>query len=224
MDFRNQSIVVYAIWLVLCVEIVVAFFTGRYPSAFVAAVTLILSMAPAFLAARFRLQLPVSFVAVIVIFVFSTLFLGEVFDFYERYWWWDVVLHGGSAVTFGMIGFLFVLFLFEGDRYAAPPWALALIAFCFAVTIGAVWEIFEFAMDQIFGLNMQKSGLVDTMYDLIVDVIGAGIGAAFGYLYSKGWHRAGPAAMMDQFVRLNRRFFTKSTNDRKGRGPGGWGN
>lgn len=209
MDFRNQSVVVYAIWTVLLFELTVALFAGRYSSAFVALATLILSMAPAMLAARLKLVLPVSFVAIIVLFVFSTLFLGEVFDFYERYWWWDIVLHGGSAITFGMIGFLFVLFLFEGDRYAAPPLAIMLISFCFAVTIGTLWEIFEFGMDELFGFNMQKSGLVDTMTDLIVDVIGGAIGAGFGYLYIKGWHRAGPAAMIDQFVQLNRRLFRK---------------
>ena len=108
--------------------------------------------------------------------VLATLFFGEVWDFYDRFWWWDIFLHGGSAVGFGLIGFVMVFILFQGDRYAAPPWAMGLFAFCFAMTTGAIWEVFEFAMDEGFGMNMQKSGLVDTMTDIIVNALGGVIG------------------------------------------------
>ncbi len=144
-----------------------------------------------------------------MVFVFGTIFLGEAFDFYTRYWWWDVILHAGSAVGFGLAGFLFVFMLFEGDRYAAPAWAVAFISFCFALSIGTLWEIFEFAMDQIFGLNMQKSGLIDTMWDLIVDTLGASIGAIAGLSYLKGQELGGLTAAIREFVAANRRFFRK---------------
>ena len=104
--------------------------------------------------------------------------------------------------------FLFVFFLFEGDRYAAPPWALGLIAFCFALSIGALWEIFEFTMDQLFGLNMQKSGLIDTMWDLIVDTGGALFGASAGFLYLKG-RTTTLGGMIEEFVELNRNGYRK---------------
>jgi uncharacterized membrane protein YjdF len=65
------------------------------------------------------------------------------------------------------------------------PGFVALFAFMFAVGIGAIWEIFEYFMDQVFGLNMQKSGLQDTMWDLIVDVVGAAIIAFLGWGYIK---------------------------------------
>ena len=216
MTFSKQALIVRLIWITLVAAFVVALFTARWSVAFVSLATLGLSMAPAFLAERLSLKLPVSFVALIVMFVFATLFLGEVLDFYERYWWWDIALHGASAVTFGMIGFLFVFFLFEGDRFAAPPLALALISFCFAVTIGTLWEIFEFGMDQMFGLNMQKSGLLDTMGDLIVDVLGGLVGAGIGYLYLRGSGANGPGQLIDQFVRANRRLFKRMKNVTKG--------
>lgn len=208
----RQPLIVQLIWLILAGEVALSLWTGRWTSAFVALATLGLSMAPTFLARRFDLRLPVSFVVAIVLFVFATIFLGETFDFYGRYWWWDLVLHGASAVTFGMVGFLFIFYLFEGDRYAAPPMALAFFAFCFAITIGAVWEIFEFGMDQLFGLNMQKSGLMDTMGDMIVNVIGAAIGAYSGYVYHVGVRNV-MTRMIDQFVRLNRRLFRRSHGD-----------
>lgn len=209
MKLREQPTVVQVIWGVLALALVVALFTARWSMAYVSVATLILSLLPGVVAKRFDVQLPLSFFAVITVFIFSTIFLGEVFDFYERYWWWDVLLHGGSAMAFGLIGLLFALFLFEGDRYAAPPWALALIAFAFAVSIGVIWEVFEFAMDQIFGFNMQKSGLIDTMWDLIVDIVGALLGAVAGFLYLKGREIGLSSRMLRDFIKGNRRFFRK---------------
>lgn len=209
MSLREQPLIVRIIWVILAGAMIVALVGGRWSLAFVSVATLLLSLAPGIVVRRFGVRLPLSFFALITLFVFSTLFLGEVFDFYERYWWWDVVLHGGSAMGFGLIGVLFALFLFEGDRYAAPPWALALIAFAFAVSIGALWEVFEFAMDQLLGLNMQKSGLVDTMWDLIVDMIGASVGATIGFLYLKGRETGAPSRLLSDFIAVNKRLFRR---------------
>ncbi len=149
-----------------------------------------------------------AFIGAFSAFVFGTLFLGEVYDFYERFWWWDIVLHGLSAMGFGIVGFLFAFYLFQGDKYAAPPWALALIAFCFALSIGTLWEVFEFAMDQLFGLNMQKSGLVDTMSDLIVDAVGALVGAGAGFLWLKGQETT-ISGLIEEFVATNQRLYRR---------------
>lgn len=210
----------WIIWAILAAATVFAFFTAHWSNVFVTVTALLLTILPAIFSERFEIRLPLSLMAGISLFVFGTLFLGEVFDFYNRFWWWDVALHGMSAVGFGIIGFLFIFYLFEGDKYAAPPWALATIAFCFAVTIGAVWEIFEFAMDQTFGMNMQKSGLVDTMWDLIVDCIGAFIGAISGFFWIKG-RQLGFTGMIDQFVGLNRNAFRKMKDQASSRWPPG---
>jgi len=207
---KGQSYVVYVIWAALLLSLAISLFNANWSLSFLAIATLLMSMVPALFARWFKIHLPVSFFAAIVVFIFGTIFLGEAYDFYERYWWWDIALHGGSAVGFGLIGFVFVFMLFEGDRYAAPPWAIAFFGFCFAVMIGMVWEIFEFSMDQIFGLNMQKSGLTDTMWDLIVDMAGALFGASAGVAYLKGRSRLGLPSMIKEFISKNRRFFSKS--------------
>jgi len=210
MRFTLQNIIIYLIWAFLSGEGIYSILQGRWDEAFVALFTLSLTFLPLIFEERLGIRLPLTFAALIVVFLFATLFLGEVGDFYERYWWWDLVLHSSSAIGFGLIGYVLVFMLFEGDKFAAPPLALAFLAFSIAVSIGALWEIFEFSMDSLFGMNMQKSGLVDTMWDLIVNTIGAGVGAMAGYLYQREKRFMGLSRMIDQFVRANSKFFRKN--------------
>lgn len=212
-SYRQHGPVVFAVWLTLVIAILVALVTARWTISFVALITLVLSMLPSVFFERFNLKLPVSFLAAIVIFLFATLFLGEALNFYERLWWWDIALHTGSAIGFGLVGFLFMFMLFEGNRYAAPPIAISFFAFCFAIAIGTMWEIFEFGMDQLFGMNMQKSGLMDTMSDLMVDMLGASIGATAGFFFLKNREFGGISGSLREFIRLNRRFFGKDKGD-----------
>ncbi|MGB2984539.1 MAG: hypothetical protein WBE26_01540 [Phycisphaerae bacterium] len=114
---------------------------------------------------RFRVFIPPEFELLVIIFVFASLFLGEVRAYYVRFWWWDLVLHAGSALLLGMFGFMLVYVLNEERQIQLHMKAgfVAFFSFTFALGAGALWEIFEFGMDGVFGLNMQKSGLVDTM-------------------------------------------------------------
>lgn len=186
-----------------------ALFFGRWPIAFVAVATFVLSLLPMMVANRFQIALPGPFLVATTVFIFASIFLGEAFDFYGMLWWWDLALHGSSSIGFGLLGFLFVFALFDGDHYAAPPFALSFISFCVAVTIGSVWEIFEFVMDMTFGLSMQKSGLVDSMTDIILNVIGGAIAGLSGYLYLIGRGRGGLSTHIDSFIRLNRARYRK---------------
>ena len=99
--------------------------------------------------------------------------------------------------------------LFEGDRFAAPPSAIAFITFCVAMMVGAMWEVFEFSMDIAFGLNMQKSGLNDTMIDLVLNAVGGLIASLTGYVYLVR-NSAGLLGMgLSQFIRMNQRLYQK---------------
>lgn len=164
------------------------------------------------LAARWSLTLPLPFLLFTTLFCFASIFLGEAFDFYERLWWWDLALHGSSAVGFGLMGFLFAFMLFEGDRFAAPPSAIALISFCIAMTVGATWEIFEFTMDAGLGMNMQKSGLSDTMGDLILNAFGGLIASVTGYLYLRESSAGLLGRGLSQFIKVNGRLYRKYKN------------
>lgn len=203
-----SAIVLTAIRALLAFESAVALLRGVWPAVFVTLAALALTVLPGLLAGRVGLRLPQSFLAAIALFVLATLYLGEVQDFYNRFWWWDLALHFGSAMAFGILGFLLVFMLFQGDRYAAPPWALGVLSFCLAMTVGALWEVFEYAMDTLFGFNMMKSGLPDTMGDLMVDAVGAALAALAGVVYLLG--RAGRlGAPFDLFIETNRSRFRK---------------
>ncbi|MGJ8723243.1 MAG: hypothetical protein ACSHYB_01695 [Roseibacillus sp.] len=207
---RGLPKLVVAIWMGLIVSIAGSLYVGSWDTVLVSSLTLILTILPIAFANRFEVKLPTRFAVAIIVFVFATMFLGEVEGFYERFWWWDVLLHGGSAVALGLFGFLCIFMLFEGDRFAAPPIALAILSFCFAVAVGAVWEIFEFTMDRYFGSNMQKSGLVDTMWDLVVDCAGGLIGSLSGYLYLLKRRGYGVfAGWFDAFIERNKSHFKK---------------
>jgi hypothetical protein len=139
------------------------------------------TLSPILLDRRFAMGIPAGLQMLTVAFVFAAFFLGEIRGYYIRIWWWDIALHVSSGLLLGILGFLLVHALNEDRRVELTmhPRFIALFAFVFAVACGALWEIFEFAMDQGFGTQMQKasqndpSGLTDTMWDMIVDTIGA---------------------------------------------------
>lgn len=207
--FSEQTLLTRLIWIALALIMLDALIQREWSLAFIALATLALSFAPILVARWAEIFVPPSFLTVIVIFVGATLFMGEVLDFYTRFWWWDIAMHGGSAIGFGLIGFVAVFMMFQGDRYAAPHWAIAFFAFAFALSIGTLWELFEFAIDQTAGTNMQKSGLMDTMTDLIVNTIGAAFGAASGFAYLKGRAYGGLTGVIDEFIRQNPRLFRR---------------
>ncbi|HKL78371.1 MAG TPA: hypothetical protein VJ985_08440 [Gammaproteobacteria bacterium] len=153
--------------------------------AFAAAIVLFLTFLPALIERQFAIQLPVEFTLVTAVFLYAAFGLGEVQAFYDRFWWWDLLLHSVSALGLGLAGFLLVYSFHQTQRVILPPLYFALTAFGFAVTLGTLWEIFEFLLDWGLGFSMQGSGLTDTMTDLMVDMAGAALAAWVGYHYVK---------------------------------------
>jgi uncharacterized membrane protein YjdF len=174
-----------------------------------------ITLSPAALGRRFRVYIPPEFQVLAVVFVFASLFLGEVRSFYLRFWWWDIALHASSGLLLGILGFLLVYVLNEHERVDLhmQPHFVAFFAFVFAVAMGAVWEIFEFSSDQLLGTNMQKpmlgdpSGLTDTMWDLVVDTLGAAAIAVLGWWYTTRGRGSFLETWIERFVEMNPRLF-----------------
>jgi hypothetical protein len=134
------------------------------------------------LARNLNIYLPLEFELILNVFIYASLFLGEVRGFYTRFWWWDIVLHAGAGMALGLIGFLLLYSLYRSGRLRASPFLVCAFSFSFALALGTIWEIFEFSMDALFAFNLQK-GAANTMRDLIVDTVGALLVSVFGYLY-----------------------------------------
>jgi len=182
---RIELMVAAILQTIIAIISIIAAFERLWLVAFSGSAILLLTFAPAMIERRLRVPLPVEFTLLTCAILFASFVLGEVRDFYERIWWWDLALHGLSAMLMGFIGFLTVYVFHMTHRLEIKPIHVAAFTFGFAVTIGTLWEIFEFLMDWFVGTNMQKSGLVDTMTDLIINAFGALVAATTGFLYVK---------------------------------------
>ncbi len=205
--------VTFVLQAILLMGLALAVWQQQWLTALTTLAILLVTLLPLVLGRRFAVFIPPEFEALTIVFVFASLFLGEVRGYYLRFWWWDAALHIASGFLLGILGFLLVYVLNEKEEIELhmKPGFVALFAFMFAVGLGALWEIFEFGMDQAFGMNMQKSGLVDTMWDLIVDTVGALVIALLGW----GWLRtAGTYSFLERwiesFVSSNPRFFDQA--------------
>jgi uncharacterized membrane protein YjdF len=214
--------VVSILQVIMVLGFVGALYERQWLNALVIAGIITLMFVPGLLGRRLRLHIPAEFELLALVFVFAALFLGEVRDYYARYWWWDIALHTSSGLLLGILGFLLVYILNEDDRIDLhmQPRFVALFAFAFAVAVGALWEIFEFTMDQLFGLNMQKpmlgdpSGLTDTMWDLIVDTLGAAVISLAGWWYMQRRERSFIESWIRKFIERNPRLFRGSSQPR----------
>ena len=151
---------------------------------------------PGILERRLRFELPGLLYGFYIVFLYCAIFLGEVRSFYYLFPRWDSILHFFSSMMTGFFG-LMVVTILNRDRHVSmnlSPLFVCLFAFCFSVTIGSLWEIYEFLGDGLFGLNMQKfmtaqgellvghDALRDTMKDIIVDVLGALLASVIGMI------------------------------------------
>ena len=159
---------------------------------------------PGIISRKISIQIPNGMHIMFAIFLFCAIYLGEVRSFFYHVKHWDVLMHAIGSGMLGALGFSFVTLLNKSGNVPVnlSPLFVALFAFCFSITLGVLWEIYEFIFDGVFGLNMQKFSLADgypligraalmnTMKDLIVDVFGALCISIIGYVslkYKKGW-------------------------------------
>lgn len=198
-------------WLVrlaLTVSAILALLGGKWLLFFVSVAVLLLTFAGWFVERRYAIEVPLEIEVFGTIFIYAALYLGEVAGFYDHFWWWDDLLHFSSALVFGLIGFGILYVLYHQNKLETNPFIIAMFAFSFALGIGTLWEIFEFGMDQVFGLSMQPSA-TDTMHDLILDGLGAFITSTIGYFYIKKQETGILHRIIQKFFRDNPRFAKK---------------
>lgn len=209
-SYRIQAITAALLQLAILVLVIVLLIKGFWLSAFAGSVIFVLTFVPAIFERQLSVHLPIEFTLLTTVFLYASFALGEVSDFYSRFWWWDLMLHSLSSLTIGIMGFLAIYVFHMTNRVQIAPIYIASMTFCLTVTMGTLWELFEFSMDWFFQLTMQKSGLIDTMTDLMVNLIGALVAAVLGYLYVKNGDSLIVNRLMNYFVDKNPKFFHRS--------------
>lgn len=202
---KRDKILTRVFRILLILAILTSFLTKHWLNLFTSIVTISLTYTTQWINRHTPIKIIHEINIIAMLFLFAANYLGEIFDFYYYFWWWDIFLHTLSGAFLGYAGFIIVFMLNGSPNIGVElsPFFISMFAFCFAISLGVIWEMFEFFMDGFFGLNMQKSGLIDTMWDLIVDSGGALFAGVTSYLYLKIGRRTSLIDIVEKFIRKN---------------------
>jgi hypothetical protein len=210
----HRLIIILTIVIQALLAVGLIFFIVRrdWENVFLTATVIGLDVFPEFVLRRYRIHVPLEFQLIAAAFVFLSLFLGSAHDFYDHFWWWDKVLHATSGFLLGVVGWIVLYLLLQTDRLprGVGPGLVCVFGVTFAVTLGVLWEIFEFAVDSIWPhVNMQsnETGVADTMYDLMVNFIGSIAVGLMGWAYSRSGRFSYLVDAVRKFTRKNPRLF-----------------
>lgn len=163
--------VYFALRLSVIAMLVLAFFNRNYENMLLCLLTLALFMLPSVLERRLNIDLPDTLEIIILLFIYAAEILGEIQSFYITFPYWDTMLHTMNGFLCAAIGFSLVDLLNRHERISLSlsPFFMAVVAFCFSMTVGVVWEFFEFFMDHIFLMDMQKDTVLHTISTVNLD-------------------------------------------------------
>lgn len=171
--YRNKTtLAVYLVLRGLVIFVLVrAVLRREYQSVFLCALSLILMVLPSIISRKLKIVLPSTLEVIILLFIFAAEILGEINSFYVRVPNWDTMLHTINGFLCAAIGFCLVDMLNRNDRFSfkLSPLYLAIVAFCFSMTVGVLWEFYEFGVDQLLGRDMQKDTVVHAIHSVNLD-------------------------------------------------------
>lgn len=191
------------IWIGVSSLLAVALALGAWPTALAAAACLVLAGTPLAWSVVSGIVFPRRLLDGILVFNVSALLLGEIVGFYVTVWWWDVLLHMVSSAVLAVFGMALAMIGTDGSPGRIGTRMLAILAFAFAMMVGAIWELMEFSLDATLGTVTQRSGLPDTMGDMAVNMMGALTGAIVAHAHvARGalWPLAG---LLADFMDMN---------------------
>ncbi|MFQ6860935.1 MAG: hypothetical protein ACLROI_00505 [Beduini sp.] len=169
---HKSSFWVYLILRAMVVIVMILqFFNRNYENVFFCLLTLFLLIIPSFIQVEFRIEIPTTLEIIILLFIFAAEILGEIHAFYVKIPLWDTLLHTMNGFLAAAIGFSLVDILNRNKRleFHLSPLFMVLVAFCFSMTIGVVWEFFEFFMDSFFNMDMQKDTVIHAIHSVMLD-------------------------------------------------------
>ena len=159
---KKRTKVEIVLMAVVVLSIIRQFFLGNYHNMFLGVLTLILFMIPKVIEKKLGVSIPAGLEAVILIFIFSAEILGEINAFYVKIPIWDTMLHTTNGFLMAAIGFAMIDIFNRSEKFSIKmsPYFVAFVAFCFSMTVGVLWEFFEFSMDWFFQTDMQKDWIL----------------------------------------------------------------
>ena len=173
-EHKSSFMVFVALRALVVLMLVLQFFNGNFENVFLCILTLILLAIPSFIQVNLKIELPTALEIIILLFIFAAEILGEIQAYYIKFPAWDTILHTINGFLMAAIGFALVDILNRHERFSInlSPVFMAVVAFCFSMTIGVIWEFFEFGMDQIFQLDMQKDTIINSISSVMLDPTG----------------------------------------------------
>lgn len=165
----------FAVYVLLRIAVILAMIasclSGHYENLFVCTLSLVLFLVPAFFETNFGIELPSALEIIILLFIFAAEILGELGSYYVKVPIWDTALHTINGFLCAAVGFSLVDIVNRNERFKLQlsPLFLAIVAFCFSMTIGVLWEMFEFTSDMVFKTDMQKDFVVHTISSVALD-------------------------------------------------------
>lgn len=201
-----KRMVINFIRLMLVLAIVGSYFSGRDLIVLVGSFGLFFTFVPYFLYRLFRIRVMAEFEIMVLLFLYGLLVFAGVRGFDSLFWWWDPLLTFGASILLGLVG-LTLFYVFEREEILeASSFVVILLTFCFAFSIGTLWELFEFFIDTVFGFGLQRS-LEETMFDLFVMFFGTFCVSLYGYVNLKSGRRNFVSSFLTSFVRRNYALF-----------------
>ena len=172
---KRTVAVVYILLRFSVIAIMVAqFFNRNFENVFLCMLTLVLFLLPTVLERKLQIDLPNTLEIILLLFIYAAEILGEIRAFYTTFQGWDTMLHTLNGFLCAAIGFCLVDLFDRSERFSLTlsPVFMAIVAFCFSMTIGVLWEFFECLMDQFFLLDMQKDMVVHNISSVMLDPTG----------------------------------------------------
>ena len=172
---HKSSFVVYMVLRIMVIlMMILQIFNKNYENVFLCVLTLLLFIVPSFIQVNLKIELPTALEITILVFIFAAEILGEIQAYYIKFPFWDTVLHTINGFLMAAIGFALADILNRSKKisFQLSPAFLAIVAFCFSMTIGVIWEFFECGMDLFFGFDMQKDTIVNSISSVMLDPTG----------------------------------------------------
>jgi len=186
-NWRSLSVTAGLSWfmkLLMVLLLPVELYKGDYLFSILLVFSVVLSLIPSLVERSYRVTLPFELDLLITLSIFLNTFMGEGMNFYQKVRLYDKALHIYGTAVVGLLAFVIVYTLNYTRKVRLSLPFIGFFTFTFAMAMGGIWEIMEFAVDSVFGKTTQN-GLADTMWDLINDFVGGVITAAIGMLYVK---------------------------------------